>query len=136
MNTKIIMTISALVLGISGILMTFIPDTITYELFQNSQRSIQVMVQITGGLYFGFAMLNWMVKGSLIGGIYNRPIAVANFTHFMVSGIALFKMLNTLESQSTIWWVIAMGYLVLGVCFGYILFYHPLKTEEAKCEIN
>jgi len=46
---------------------------------------------LLGALYVDFAMLNWMVKGSLIGNIYNRPVAVANFTHFLVGGLALAK---------------------------------------------
>jgi len=31
-------------------------------------------MQIIGSFYFAFAILNWMSKGSIIGGIYNRPI--------------------------------------------------------------
>jgi hypothetical protein len=40
-------------------------------------------------LYLGFTMLNWMVKGSLITGIYNQPIAVGNFMDFGVGVRAL-----------------------------------------------
>ena len=34
-------------------------------------------------------MTNWMVKGSRVGGIYNRPIAIGNLVHFAVGAITL-----------------------------------------------
>lgn len=38
-------------------------------------------IQILGTAYLGFAMLNWMNRFSVIGGIHGRPLLVANFAH-------------------------------------------------------
>ncbi len=129
MNTKIIMTSSALVLGITGIAMTFAPDQITAALRAETSTITLLFVQIIGGLYFGFAMLNWMVKNSLIGGIYNRPIATANFTHFTIVGIAIWKILPDGGLPISLL-VTGVVYAVLGIAFGLILFTHPLKKEQ------
>jgi|TARA_R110002051_G_scaffold173271_2_gene243631 hypothetical protein len=43
-------------------------------------------------LYLGFGILNRMAKGTIIGRIYNRPIAIGNLMHFEVGAIVLVKI--------------------------------------------
>ena len=50
-----------------------------------------MLLQMAGAVYFGFAMLNWMARGILIGGIYARPVALGNFLHFVMVAITLTK---------------------------------------------
>lgn len=130
MNTKLIMTLSALILGLAGIILTFMPDTTAAYLDIEVNKPAMLMIQIVGALYFGFAMLNWMIKGSLIGGIYNRPIAVANFSHFLIAGLALIKGLLSEKTLSNSLWIAGCLYLALGIAFGIILMRHPMREEK------
>ena len=130
MNTKIIMTASAIILGITGIVLTFIPDEIIDYLSLGMNKTLLSLMQILGALYFAFGMLNWMTKTSLIGGIYNRPIAVANFTHFLIAGLALTKGLISNPSSPYIIWIIGIIYLVFAISFGVILFRHPISETK------
>ena len=130
MNTKIIMTASAIILGIAGIVLTFIPDEIIDYLSLEMNIALLFLMQILGALYFAFGMLNWMTKTSLIGGIYNRPIAVANFTHFLIAGLALTKGLVTNPSSPYIIWIIGIIYLVFAISFGVISFRHPISETK------
>ena len=130
MNTKIIMTASAIILGITGIVLTFIPDEIIDYLSLEMNKTLLSLMQILGALYFAFGMLNWMTKTSLIGGIYNRPIAVANFTHFLIAGLALTKGLISNPSSPYIIWIIGIFYLVFAISFGVILFRHPISETK------
>ena len=50
-----------------------------------------MLVQLAGALYVGFAMVNWMAKGNLLGGIYNRAVAMGNFADFGIGAIVLVK---------------------------------------------
>tara|TARA_R110000850_G_scaffold18873_9_gene57913 strand:+ start:969 stop:1307 length:339 start_codon:yes stop_codon:yes gene_type:complete len=63
------------------ITLTFFPDLILGSLNLIPNQIIVFLLQILGALYFGFGMLNWMNKGRPIGGIYNRPVAIANLSH-------------------------------------------------------
>ena len=81
-NTKILMTVSAIFLVIVGILLSFLPQETLHLLGKEDDMSF--ILQLCGALLFGFGMLNWMVKGSLIGGIYNKGIVVANFAHYLL----------------------------------------------------
>lgn len=87
-----------------------------------------LLVQVIGGLYFGYSMLNWMTKGNLIGGIYNRPIAIGNFTHFLVAGLAIVKSLLSNPEQPKALWVVGTIYVIFGLLFAVILFRHPISS--------
>lgn len=129
MNTKWIMITTSLLLGVSGIALTFAPDLIIGSLGVNPSQVSIILGQILGALYFGFATLNWMTKESLIGGIYNRPIAVANFTHFMIAGLALVKA-SISNPQIPILLILVSGvYAVLALLFGILLFRHPIPDK-------
>ena len=70
-------------------------------------------------------MLNWMSKGNLIGGIYNRPIVVANLTHFVIAELVLIKGIYTNPSLSNIIWKITIIYSIFTILFGIALLKHP-----------
>jgi hypothetical protein len=123
------MTLSAFFLGIVGILLTFLPEEILQYFDAVPSKDFQLILQLMGALYLGFAMLNWFVRGNIIGGIYNRPVAMANFTHFVVAGFALIKSTNTSFHPS---FLIFTGiYLVFALFFGIVLFRHPLVEKKA-----
>jgi hypothetical protein len=132
MNTKVIMTISSIILGATGIILTFAPDIVMGNLdIDNNQMSL-LLGQVIGGLYFGYSMLNWMTKESLIGGIYNRPIAIANFTHFLIAGLAIGKALISNPGLPKTLWGACVVYAVLGLLFVMILFRHPVNSTNDK----
>jgi len=127
------MTSSAVILGIMGLLLIFIPDLILIHLNSDVNKTLLLLMQILGALYFSFAMLNWMTKTNLIGGIYNRPIAIANFTHFLIAGLALTKGIIANPSSSYTIWVAGIAYCLFCVSFGIILFRHPInKTKQIE----
>ena len=86
--------------------------------------------QLLGALYLGFAMLNWMVKGSLIGGIYNTPIAVGNCMHFAVGTLALLKISYTLQSHSEIVILLTVVYAIFAVGFVIIFRTNPHQVRK------
>jgi hypothetical protein len=134
MNTKIILTITAITLGSVGIIFTFTPDVILDYLNIDSNSTTLFLIQILGALYFAFGMLNWMTRSSLIGGIYNRPIAIANFTHFFIVGLALIKKLIADPNLTFTFWLLGSIYLLFAVLFGMILFRRPINETKRGVE--
>lgn len=128
MNTKIIMTASAVILGATGVILVFSPDTALLSLGIQSSPASLLLVQVIGGLYFGFFMLNWMIKGGLIGGIYNRPIAIANFAHFFIVGLSVVKTVTSNRDLPGILWAVGAVYVVFGIVFMILLFRHPIRS--------
>lgn len=122
MNTKLLMTASALLMGVTGILLTFIPQGIsTYLALPGSST---ILLQLFGALYFGFAMLNWTGKANITGGIYSKPVTIGNFTHFFIGAFALVKVATTTTGLTWVW-IATTLYFIFAVLFGYLVFTAP-----------
>ena len=125
MKTKFLMTSSALFCGIIGILLLFLPNEIAEYLNVEPTIITILFLKILGALYLGFGISNWTVKGSLIGGIYNRPIALGNLLHFVVGSIELVKVISNIETHREIIIFLTALYIIFGVLFAYVLKNNP-----------
>ena len=125
MNTKILMISSAIIITLIGINLILFPKEILNHLELGDSDTLELLMQIIGSLYCGFAMLNWMSKENLIGGIYNRPISAANWTHFAIACLALIKGIFANPNSSYIIWIITIFYSIFAILFGIVLFKHP-----------
>lgn len=130
MNTKLLMTASSVFMGVIGIALIFMPNEIIEVLDQVPNEISTLTLQLTGALYFGFAMTNWMAKGTLIGGIYSRPLAIGNFSHFMIAGFALVKISLNRNIASTFIYILTIIYVLFAILFVYVLFTHPLNKQS------
>ena len=130
MNTKSLMTLSAMILALIGISIIFLPKEILEYLELSVSDTLELLMQIIGSFYFAFAILNWMSKGSIIGGIYNRPIAMANLAHFVIAGLALIKGILANPSLSYVIWSIAIIYSIFAILFGIVAFKHPVSENK------
>jgi hypothetical protein len=124
------MTLSAMILALIGISLIFLPNEILDYLELSVSETLQLLMQIIGSLYFALAILNWMSKGSIIGGIYNRPIAMANLAHFVIAGLALIKGILANPSLSYVIWSIAIIYSIFAIFFGIVAFKHPVGENN------
>jgi hypothetical protein len=76
------MTLSAALTAALGVGGSFLPQEILAR-FESAPDWFPILVvQVAGALYLAFAILNWMARGNLIGGIYASPLALGNFMHF------------------------------------------------------
>jgi hypothetical protein len=129
MNTKLLMSLSALFMAGLGVVASFLPQEVAAHFGARPDFHTVLVIQITGALYLGFAILNWMAKGVLIGGIYSRPVALGNFLHFAVVAISLLKTLTTGVRASEII-VAAAIYSLFGAWFGAVFFTSPTSSSK------
>lgn len=115
------MATSAVAIGLFGLAGMLFPEAILGGLGEASRGGAVVLVKLLGAAYLGGALLNWMAREKLIGGIYSRPVAVGNFAHFLAATIVLTKELISTSNVG----LVAAGALLFGslaVGFGYITF--------------
>jgi hypothetical protein len=69
-----------------------------------------------------------MARHSVMGGIYNRPLALANFLHFFVAGMA---MLKAIAGGAHDGMLIAAGviYATFAAAFGFVVFTSPSRNQ-------
>jgi len=128
MNTKILMTASSIFLMICGLGLTFVPEEISEFINAGSNQTSILFLQILGSLYLGFGMLNWMTKNNLIGGIYSKPLVIGNLAHFLMSSIALIKIVGKYaDSEFIIMLSLTIIYSFFTVGFGYAFNKNPNK---------
>ena len=121
------MSVTALFTGIAGLAATFAPQELLALAGVPARGVLPLFVQVMGALYCAFAALNWMSRHSTIGGIYNRPLALANLLHFFVAAMALVKA--ALAGAPPGVTAIAVPYAILALAFGYLVFFwSPVKS--------
>ena len=125
MKTKFLMISSSIFLGILGITLSFIPDEIISGLSEVPNPISILLLQLLGAIYLGFAMLNWMAKGTLIGGVYNKPIAIGNFMHFTIGGLALIKIITKIDTHLEIIIFLTVFYVIFALLFAYVFKTNP-----------
>jgi hypothetical protein len=123
------MTVSALFLVLLGVTCMFAPDVVLTRLAGSTSMAAQTLVQLAGALYAGFAALNWMSRGSLMGGIYGRPVAIGNLLHFVAGAFALVRAAPTL-GEPALAWPIPIGYVLFAAGFALVVFRNPLVAKE------
>jgi hypothetical protein len=126
MNTKTVMTSSAVVLMSAGIALSFLPQEIASAFFAGTDPLI---LQIVGALYFAFGMMNWTVKENLIGGIYGRPVLIGNLTHFVIGTMTLVKYILS-GGSAPVLLAAAVVYTSFAMQFG-VLFFHTPKQQSS-----
>ncbi|HEY8026739.1 MAG TPA: hypothetical protein VIF60_19525 [Burkholderiaceae bacterium] len=131
MQTKLLMSISALYMAALGLLASFLPQEILGYYHASAQGLAVVLIQAIGALYLGFAILNWMARASLIGGIYGKPVALGNFLHFAVLAVVLLKLLAAGSAVPEITAAAAI-YAVFAVWFGLVVFTAPSQVAGSR----
>ena len=91
MNTKLLMRTSSLLLGLAGVFALFAPDVLMAMVGVPMANPLSVLIQLLGALYFSMALMNWTAKDSAIGGVYARPVSLANFGHFFIGALLLIR---------------------------------------------
>jgi len=87
------------------------------------------LLQLLGAAVFSLAMLNWMSRYSLIGGIFGRPLVVVNLANSAISALMLIQLARRAGVSAALG--IALGfYALLALAFGARLFL-PARTIDA-----
>lgn len=128
MKTTILMSLSALFTGAVGLVLSFLPQETLVTLGAAPGTELVVLVQVAGGAYLGFAFLDWMARGVLIGGIYSRPLALGNFLHFAIVAVTLLKAMTAIDSALV--YALAAIYSVFAAWFGLVLFTSPVSARR------
>lgn len=129
MQTRILMTLSALFMAVLGAVASFMPQEVLIYIGTLPEPLVVTMIQAAGALYLAFAMLNWMARGVLIGGIYARPVGAGNFVHFTIVTITLIKVLFTLRSPLLV--TLTAIYTVFAAWFALVIFTRAGRPPKA-----
>lgn len=121
--TRLIMISSASYYAMLGLLLTFLPQEIYQWLDVKSENFHYLVAQALGASFLALAILNWYTRNNILGGIYGKPLTLANFLYFFVT------LMTGLKADGG-----PLIYMLTTICgifaafFGYITFTHPFKN--------
>ena len=121
MNTKILLTVTSVVLALAGAAALFAPDALLAGVTAPPNSLLPALMQLLGALYLAFATVNWTARESVIGGVYARPISLGNFGHFFIGALALAKAALG-GGASAVVIVALIVYAAFAVIFGWLVF--------------
>lgn len=112
-----ILTVSAFLLGALGAALLFAPVELSAAFGWAAGPEAS---GLAGTGLLAVAMLNWMGRGAVYGGIYGRPIMVANLTLGFAGALTLFNAQTDGAARPLGW--LPLGILALnGVAFFWLL---------------
>jgi hypothetical protein len=123
--SKSLLAASAVYMGAAGLGLTFMAEELLRHVRQPDAPILMVFVQTVGALYLAFAVLNWLLRGSIVGGIYGRPLALANLLHFLMVAIMLVRWAVAGAPPGII--VLAGIYAAFAVGFAAVMFRAPAQ---------
>ncbi len=103
MKIQPILFVSSLLLTGLGIVTLFVPDEIAGFLSKSGQATSGVMVQLLAGALFALGILDWMNRYATIGGIYGRPVVLANFALFFITTTTLARYAPAAGGGIVLW---------------------------------
>jgi hypothetical protein len=124
MPTKLILSIAAFVLGLPGLCLLFAPDVALAYFGSAADPAALLFTQLAGGFAVAIGINNWMARGAAIGGIYGRPLLMADLCTCFTAGLGLLKAPDPLAGHPVVI-TVAVLLLACGVAFGRLLFSSP-----------
>ena len=91
------MTVSAIGFAAFGLALLFAAEEVSGWLAPAAVD--HPLMQLLGAALLGFAAMNWIARGSALGGIYGRAVVAGNQTHLTIGAILLVK--HGVESASS-----------------------------------
>ena len=123
--TRLLATASAVLLGFSGFALLFAADAVMDRVGAGSPPAA-VAGQLLGGAWLALAVATWITRGAPQGGIYGRPIVLANTWVYTITALVCLKAFWVGTAVS----VVAIIAAALAVSYGYLLFRGPFEQPR------
>jgi hypothetical protein len=119
---------NALLLGALGLALLFAPVETASALGWGA--SSPAAPSLAAGGVLALAILDWTARGAIFGGIFGRPIVLANLAMAATGGLALLKLQLSTSQATVLGWVPVAILALQGVTFGRLLFGGARVTTE------
>jgi hypothetical protein len=120
---------SAAVLLIGGAALLFAPDVLLPALVPGFPPAAAWLAQLLGAAWLGVAALNWLQRAALLGGIYGRPVVLANLALYFISALSLLRTLLRSAAPLTLW-ALLVPLALLAAAYGALLLRGPFDPLQ------
>lgn len=119
--TRMLATASALTLGAAGAVLLFAADEVMER--SGAPGSFAAVVgQCLGGAWLALAFVTWLTRNTPQGGIYGRPIVLANTSVYTITALVCLRAFWVNQAVS----VTALVAGAFALLYSYVLFRAPV----------
>jgi hypothetical protein len=119
---------SALCAAAFGAMLLFAPHELSGALAPG--RGDSPLIPLLGAALLGFGAMNWIARGSILGGIYGRAVVAGNQTHLTIGGLLLAKQGVGVGATSPAYWLLTGLYVLGAAFFGYLTFFSAGTRQQ------
>jgi len=124
---------SAGVLLVGGLALLFAPDVILPRLIPSYPAGGVWLGQMLAAAWLAVAALNWLSRTTLLGGIYGRPLVVANAALYFIATMVLARIVLREGASEALWFLLAPAALLAGL-YGWLLLRGPFERDFARSD--
>lgn len=103
MISTLVSRLSALTLFAGGFTLLFASDVVLPRLVPGFPRGGTWLGQLLAAAWLGVAMLNWVSQHAVLGGIYGRPVVLANAALWFIAATSLARAASRDAGQRAPW---------------------------------
>ena len=128
MRSTLVSRISAAVLLTGGLAFLFAPGAVLPRLIPDYPPTALWLGQLLGSAWLGVAALNWASRATILGGIYGRPIVLANLAIYFTGVLVMLGAARRATLPGAVWAAVALA-AVLALTYGWLLWRGPLPKD-------
>ncbi|HEX7326244.1 MAG TPA: hypothetical protein VF292_12975 [Rhodanobacteraceae bacterium] len=133
MATSVLSHVSALLLGIAGLVLLFASDVVLPGIIAGFPATAAWVGQLLAAAWLGVAVLTWLQRKSILGGIYGRPTVMANLALYFISALSLIAALRGHGAPPVLWLAVAVSGL-LAIAYGTLLLRGPFGVADGRAQ--
>ncbi len=123
MTSRPVLTVAGATLFLTGVAVDFLPQEIAPALGLPVTPGAVLLLQLLAAAMLAMGAINWLSKGNPMGGIYSRPLALADFLLFGVGAVSLDRAVFRSALPPAFMGAAAVCTL-FAVAFIWLLFFH------------
>ncbi len=128
MISSLISRLSAGFLALGGLVLLFAPDAILPRAVAAFPATATWIGQLIAAGWLALAALNWMSRSTLLGGIYGRPVVMANALFYFIGATTLVRVVLGPPHLVLLWWIAVPVAAFAGV-YAWLLFRGPIGRD-------
>ena len=119
---------SAVFLLVAGLALLFAADVILPQIVPGFPADGTWLGQMLGASWLAVGTLNWLSRAMLLGGIYGRPIVLANLSIYFIGAMVLLRTVATGETPTAVSFVF-FPLVIFSAIYGWLLLRGPLLRD-------
>lgn len=124
---------SAALLAFCGLSLLFLADEILPRHLPGYPPGEFWFGQLLAAACLAMAVLNWLSRHTLLGGIYGRPVVAANATGYFIAAITLLKP-TIAGAFRPAGWLLTIPVTALAVAYAWLMFRGPFERDVAMAK--